>query len=461
MPFARLLERSALAQSAPPPQRFVACRIGNGTPLEFWRPQPGFVINGLNQSLQPFDDAATYGMSFKNKLVVVDGIRNVVADESSSGGHASGPCIFTGSVNTVSGGNAPKNESLETYLGVTQKLGNATAFPTILHGVGTTSAFGAGGVPLDTIGGPAQLFHTVFANYQSGSQTPQQMADALARGQSVLDFVSGSLQGLQARLGPTERTLLDQHLTAIRQIENRLTSPPPVCASAPMPPMCPQYSDCLENNTNGDTINQMVVDILAQAIVCDLTRFIQMRLVDPGTSIGSSTQDPGVSPALPIAYPMGKVCSDNPSNPQDCDHLDVGHKYVISSPFTLGGGSGGNGASDVTSQIRLARLNKYYHGYLASFAQQLAAAGLLDSTLIVTSSDVGNPARHDCINLPTILLGGANGKLKMGQYIKLSQDTPQNLLYVSIANAFGINIKSYGTSANTSTTTGTIAGLAA
>ncbi len=462
MPFARLLERSALGQGMMGPQRFVGVFIGNGNPLEFWRPQTGFAISGLNQSLQPFDDAATYGMSFKDKLVVLDGITNVAANESQSQGHASQPCIWTGSTNATPGGTAVKNESIETFLGVTKGLGSATPFPTVLYGDGVTTAYGVGGVPLSMFGDPSQLFTALFANFQPKGQSAQQQADALARGKSTLDFVAGSLQGLESRLAAPERMLLDQHLTAIRQIENRLMAPPPVCTSAPAMPVCPKYAGCLASNTSGDLINQMVIDIFAQAIACDLTRFMQLKLTDPGAPIGSSAQDPGVNPPLPLSEPpSGSVCADVPSNPQDCDHLDVAHKYIMSTPFTLGGGSGGNGASDVTTQIRLARLNKYYHQYLADFAKQLASFGLLDSTLIMTSSDVGNPAAHDCVNLPTILLGGANGYFKMGQHIQLPTNTSQNAVFVSIANAFGINITSYGTSANTSTTTGTIPGLAA
>jgi len=140
MPFIRLLERSALGDPpAGPPLRFMALRHNHGTPTEFWRPQPGFVINGPNQSLQPYDDAATFGKSWKNNLVVIDGVNNVVAGECNSGGHASTPTIWTGSTLSPT----PKCESIETYLAVTKGLGNATQFPTILYGPG--GAYGAGG----------------------------------------------------------------------------------------------------------------------------------------------------------------------------------------------------------------------------------------------------------------------------------------------------------------------------
>jgi len=447
MPFYRLLERSALGDPpSGPPMRFVAVRQAHGRSVEFWRPQPGFVINGTNQVLQPFDDAVTYGKSYKNNLIVIDGINNLVAEESNNYGHASTPCIWTASTAYPT----PTCESLETYLGVTKGLGSSTPYPTVLYGHG--GAYGAGGVELDSIFEPVDLFAMLFANFMPpAQQNAQAQADALARGKSTLDFVSGSLTALQGRLASQEKILLDQHLMAIRQIENRLTAPPTACSSIPSQPM---------NEVNaGDYNNQTVLQMMTQAFACDLTRFVQIQLEDPGTAISASAQDPGVVPPIPVSMPpAGTTCSDNPAFSQDCDHMDVAHAYVTSSPLQLGGGGS---AADITTQVRLARLNKYFASQMASFAQALDAASLLDSTLVMTMSDVGNPALHDCQGLPTILLGGANGYFKMGQHVALTQSTSQNAVFVSIANAFGIPITSYGVSANPSTTAGPLAGLTA
>jgi hypothetical protein len=447
MPFARLLERSALGNPpSGPPMRFVAIRHGHGMPAEFWRPQAGFVINGTNQSLQPLDDAATYGSSFKNNMIMIDGIQNMVANESSSGGHASVPCIWTGSTNASSG---PKCESLETYLGVTKGLGSSTPFPTVLYG-GATGAYGAGGVQLSQISNPGWLFMTLFKNFMPSNTGAAAQADALARGKSTLDFVSGSLTSLQNRLATPEKIVLDQHLTAIRQIENRLTAPTGMCTAVPSMPT---------SATDGDYVNATILPMFAEAIACDLTRFMQIALSDPSTSIAASTQDPGVSPAIPPAYPpKGSTCADSPNASSDCDHLDVAHKYAASSPFTLGGGGS---AADITTQVRLARLNKYFMSQIAGFMKLLKAGGLLDNTLIMTMSDVGNPALHDCTRIPVLLLGGANGYFKMGQSVVLNNLTSQNAVFVSIANAFGVPITQYGVSANSSTLQGPLPGLTA
>jgi hypothetical protein len=303
------------------------------------------------------------------------------------------------------------------------------------------------------------MFNSLFGSFvPPGQQNTQAQLDAIARGKSSLDFVTGTLSSLQSRLASAEKAKLDQHLTAIRQIENRLQAPPSATCSLPTNPD-PNGSIGDSRDGDGDWINSVVIAMLVQAIACDLTRFVQFTLQDTSNPLGSDSQDPGVSPSIPpVNPPSGQACSDGLGSTGDCVHQDVAHKYVASSPFTIGGGSGGNGQSDITSQIRLARAKKYSYSYVASFASQLDALGLLDCTLMMTMDDVGNPALHDSQGLPCILVGGANGAIKMGQHLMLN-DAPQNAVFVAIANAFGAPISSYGVSKNPSTTSGALPGL--
>ena len=186
------------------------------------------------------------------------------------------------------------------------------------------NVFGAGGVPLDSIANPQWLFTSLFTNFMPpAQQNAQAAADALARGKSTLDFVSSSLTSLQNRLAAPEKALLDQHLTAIRQIENRLTAGPQTCSSIPTEPTS-------NSTSNGDYVNSTIIQIFAQAFACDITRFVQMVLADP-VVIGSSAQDPGVVPSLPSRPAAGQTCADDPTTSSDCDHLDVAHKYRVYS----------------------------------------------------------------------------------------------------------------------------------
>ena len=98
--------------------------------------------------------------------------------------------------------------------------------------------------------------------------------------------------------------------------------------------------------------------------------------------------------------------------------------------------------------------------------------------LIYASSDMGNPALHSTRNVPTVLAGGANGKFRMGRRIKTGAPTARpatsgaprptrssarpatnNHLLVSIAQAFGVAIDSFGTQPDPTFTTGALSGL--
>lgn len=108
--------------------------------------------------------------------------------------------------------------------------------------------------------------------------------------------------------------------------------------------------------------------------------------------------------------------------------------------------------------------------------QRLDAFGLLDSTLIYASSDMGNPQLHSTRNVPTLLAGGANGKFRMGRRLRLARDCPEaspwcqsgepayqgvtnNHVLVSILQAFGVEEDSFGSQPDAADTTGALDGL--
>ena len=108
--------------------------------------------------------------------------------------------------------------------------------------------------------------------------------------------------------------------------------------------------------------------------------------------------------------------------------------------------------------------------------KKLDELGVLDSTIIYVSSDMGNPALHSTRNVPTVIAGGANGKFRMGRRIKLAADCPasnswcaendavftgttNNHLLLSIANAFGVEVNAFGTQPDAKHTTGALTQL--
>ena len=116
-------------------------------------------------------------------------------------------------------------------------------------------------------------------------------------------------------------------------------------------------------------------------------------------------------------------------------------------------------ASNRASVLKLGEQQRYYYRKGARFLQRLQEFGILDSTLVHMTSDMGDPNAHSVRMLPTVLAGGLNGKIKMGR--RLTVKSANNRLLVSIAQAFGLSgVTSYGSVMAAEAMTGPLPGLA-
>ncbi len=461
LPFARLLENSvAQAAGETLPLKFVGMYHPHGVSAEFWAmksadTETAFDLTYENCSLKPFDDAATYGKSFKDRLLVLEGIDLL----SNANGHSTGGTIFTGS--RIDGGTQPKNISIDQYLAVKSGLGAATRVTSLSLGVGNDStevgqtlSFGEGGVPLPKIIDPAKAFDLLFEGVVV-SDKPEDVAAADRKrklGQSVIDYQKWDIQRLRARLAPPEQAKLDQHLQSLSELEKQLGGGGGGGALCKVPtrpdsskfPMLKQYNG---GEQYFDAITDAHIDILAHALACDLTRFATFLLND-------------------LSY------DNNPLGLPKDNHGSVAHTYNA-SPI---GNNGHPGDGVASTWLPLAQFNRYSYSKVARLMQKLDELGALDSTLIYASSDMGNPALHSTRNVPTILAGGANGKFRMGRRLRMAPDCPpanswcgdtdpqsktvtNSKILVSIAQAFGVDVDSFGTQPDPALITGALSEL--
>ena len=461
LPFSRLLENSvAQAAGETLPLKFITIYHPHGLSAEFWAMKSSdtestFDIAYQDCSLQPFDDAATYGKSFKDKLLVLEGIDHL----SNANGHDSAGTILTGSYIDGSA-RRPMNSSLDQFLAVTKGLGTETRITSVNLGVGNdgtdpglTLSYGEGGAPLPKIIDPVAAFHLLFDGLAVSSD-PAAIAAAARKqklGQSVVDFVRWDITRLRTGLAATEQQKLDQHLNALHEIEKQLgagAAGGPVCAVPPMPdaskfPSLKQYNG---GEPYFDAITDAHIDMLAQALACDVTRFGTLFLNDLSYA------------ANPLGLP-----SDN--------HGAMAHTYAASSV----GNNNIPGAGTPATWLPLAKFNRYVYSKVARLMQKLDALGILDSTLIYVTSDMGNPALHSTRNVPTVLAGGANGKFRMGRRLKMAAGCPSDdpwcttkpsytpttnsKILVSIAQAFGVEVDTFGTQPNIANVTGALSQL--
>jgi Protein of unknown function (DUF1552) len=447
-PFLRALEISAVeAQEGDAPQRFISFYYPHGVSSPLFRRQStdtedDFDLTFMDSQagaqcvLAPFDDAATYGMSFKDRIIVLDGLDFVAG----AAGHDGTRCIFTGS--GVNG----KGSSIEQYLAVEAGLGKDTPFSSLVLGVGTNGSEHTDniayskGVYLPKVIDPTETFNSVFAAVVS-SGDPDQAGAAEAkrqRGQSVIDYIRGDIQRLSPRLAAREKAKLDQHLTSLFDLEKQLAAFEGTCEVPGKPPSFTQLRRYNGGEPNFDTITNLQLDMLAQALVCDLTRFGSFWMAD--LSAGA-VKDTG------ITDPLYSASVDV--------HNSVAHTYSAPYDFSNGGSPGAPStwASCGTQQ-------RYAYGKAARFVSKLAAGGVLDSSLVAVATDMGDTAGHSSEDVPYVLIGSAGGKLRTGRHIALKPNcppggsrwcsapekvvVPNNRLLVSIAQTFGQQVDSFG-----------------
>jgi hypothetical protein len=256
---------------------------------------------------------------------------------------------------------------------------------------------------------PQSVFERLFG---SGS-TPEIRAARLRQNRSILDSIRGELASLNRELGAGDRRTISQYTEEIREIERRLQLAATASASIPeidLPPGIPE---------SFDEHIKLHFDMTALAFRADITRVT--------TLLGAR------------------------------DLTARSYVFPKSNLFPNGGVSGGfHGAShhqeDPVQIRRYADINRYHVSTLAYFAEKLRAipdgdGTLLDHSLILYGTNMGNSNQHMHFDVPHILVGGANGQLKGNRHVAYERKTVTtgNLL-LSVLDLYGIHKESQGDS---------------
>ena len=148
---------------------------------------------------------------------------------------------------------------------------------------------------------PQDIFKTLFGDITSGgggSTGTDPNAIALMRKKSILDFVDKRYDGLKAKLGADDRARLDQHLTQVRSLEQRIvitTTPPPATSVCKQPTKVDTtgYNPTSSLNSADDgsikdtstdmkipLVGQFMMDMMVMALACDKTGVISLQWTD-------------------------------------------------------------------------------------------------------------------------------------------------------------------------------------
>jgi hypothetical protein len=388
LPFLRKLIPAA---HAAPIRRMVLLMQANGTVIERWRPSGGsglqFPMNSIMTPLQAHKDA----------LILVDAMRiNNGYGENHVRGYT-GLWPGVSAVGTNRENPIPGGQSLDYHVAAGMAAG--TRYPVLNLGVlaqkvaGGRSAFARSATdPVAPFSDPVPLYQQVFASLPGGAGMGAAAADrAIAEKRSILDSAIPDLQALSARLAGTERTKMDAHLAALRDLEKGLSAAVAVGCQPP---------GASTATTAFDKAAPLIEDALIAAFTCDLTRIATMQW---GQTISAQT----------FSW-LGQTKAWHPMS------HDPG-----------------------TFTEELVAIDRWLASRVARLMDRLKAipeggGTMLDNTVIAWGNELGRGTPHVESDCPILIAGGRGMGIKTGQYLKLPQQLSTNALLVTLCQAMGI-----------------------
>ncbi len=263
---------------------------------------------------------------------------------------------------------------------------------------GSTISFKSPTQPLPMENDPKKLFYRLFG----AGDTAEERVVAADEYASLLDLVSDQAKSLKASLGAEDRSMVDNYLDSVREIEKQVKKKESQDLSKVKLPEAPA-------GVNPDFDKQLNTqfDLLALAFQADLTRVVNMMMANEGSA--QSYNMVGVSDAF---HPL--------SHHQE----------------------------NAAKMEKLAKIQAYHSTVFAKFLDKLAAMqdgekSVLDNSIITYGSNMGNSNQHNHYLLPTALFGG---RIKGGQHIVPPEHAPLANVHLTILDRVNVQAESFGDS---------------
>ncbi len=259
-----------------------------------------------------------------------------------------------------------------------------------------TISWAAPDEPLPMIRDPRVVFDQLFG----GGGTPVQRAARMRTERSILDWIMSELAQLQRELGPSDRHRLEQYVENIREIERRIQRIETYNRSGEMREM-PEAPAGVPDSFSEHV--KVMFDLQAIAFAADLTRVFSFKLGRDGS--GRVYPESGVDSAFhPASHHGGR------------------EKQVL----------------------EFAKINEYHVSMLPYFLETLknmqeGDANLLDKTMIIYGSPMGDSNLHNHKRCPLFVVGGANGQLEGGVHLSASDGTPMANVMLGLMHKLGLD----------------------
>ena len=381
-----------------------------GCNIEAWTP-PGKdsldVLSPTLSSLEPVKEQVT-------------AITNLELQNAYPGTHATSNAAF------LSAAKARRTESTDYFLGTSvdqiaaQSIGLQTQLPSLEMSMDLMSVIGqcdngyacvyqnnlswsSPTTPLPAEAHPRLVFETLFGE----GGTVAERRRALQHRTSLLDTLGEEIARLQNTLGPADRHIISQYLDSIREVERRIQKAESTTSKESQPVdlerpvgVPADYADHA----------RLMFDLQLLAMQGDITRVITFQLARETSN--RTYSEIGINePHHPLTH--------HGNNPEKLK--------------------------------KVAKINQFHVSLFSEFLQKLKATPegngtLLDHSLYLYGSGMGNPNVHDHTNLPILVAGGAAGNMRGGRHLRFEKPTPLANLHLTLLNKVGVTRKSFGDS---------------
>ncbi len=379
------------------PHGAIMHNTAHGPEWDRWTPSGSgadFKLSTIMSPLEPFKD-------------YVSSVGNLVNAASAGSVHTLNPATWL-SCTRPGGGAFGGGANMATTLDqiIAQKIGQETTLPSLEVSSETTvqQAAGSGGPyttlsfrdptsPLPMEYNPKKVFNQLF-----GETTAVERVEIARENYSLLDLIMDRTAALKNELGAGDRATLDGFLESVREIERRtelIASQDVSDISLPERPV-----GVLDNF---DKQVDLLFDLIAIAYQSDLTRVASYIMVAEGTN-------------------------------QTYNHIGVPDAFHPVSHH----------ANDLERLEKLVKIQTWHMDRFAAFLQKMADTpdgdgSLLDHSIFLYGSNMGNSDRHGNYPIPTVIVGGGNGRMKRGgQQIVMPDRSPLANVHLTLLNKFGI-----------------------
>ena len=404
---------TALQQTAAKPAtRFGVMYVPNGMVMQQWTPATEGVGFELTPTLSPLTP-------FRSDLLVLSNLACVPTPGRPGGAHAKASTRFLTDISP------PTSETwLDAGISMDQiaakEIGASTQLASLELSVESGETAGACDVgfacaytntiswlgaatPLPTENNPRTVFERLFGD--SGSTDPQARLARLRQDRSVLDSVREEVGHLQGTLGQGDRAKLVEYLDAIRDVERRIqraeqqngTALPVIDHPAGIP------------STYDDHV-KLMCDLQVLAYQADLTRVVTFML---GREFSG------------VTYPQIGV--------PDAHHPITHHQQ------------------EAPKIAKVATINHYHVTQFAYLLDKLRSTpdgegSLLDHTVMMYGTGMGDCNAHDPRSIPLVLAGGRSVQLKGGRHVRYAKETPLANLHLTLLDKLGVHLDRIGDS---------------